>query len=390
MLNKKITCYSSYAGLILTFFIILISGCANPDLPRNQNPGIGGYEISVVFLGDSSFQHNYLDSDKSNFTENEFNLILGEADYAIANLEAPITSIEDSPFSGIKPYIYSESVTDTPVLLKNFSIDAVSLANNHTMDYEFEGLKETMSYLNQNEILFFGAGNNNTEAAKSLHVSFKTNNKAINLFIIAGFEYRKSYDFDYSFYADSDKGGVSNLSDEKTIAKVKEIRLKEPDSIIVIYPHWGNDYQWKTGNQANLARKYILAGADIIVGHGAHIIQEIEYINGNLVVYGIGNFIFTTSGRYKSKNAAPYSFIARMLIFNDANNQNNIKIRLYPIVTDNLLTGYKPRFATEQEADEVFQMALDKSKSLSDIESKIQTGEDTYGHFLELPYTDYK
>jgi len=389
MPNKKIGCYFAYISLILIILIILISGCTNLDLPLNQNSATSGYEISVVFLGDSSFQHDYLGSNKCNFIKNEFDLILHEADYAIANLEAPITIVKESPFSGIKPYIYSESVTDTPVLLKDFSIDAVSLANNHTMDYEFEGLKETMYYLNQNEILFFGAGNNNTEASEPLHISFN-NNKSINLFIIAGFEYRKSYDFDYSFYADSNKGGVSNLSDEKTIAQIEEIRLKEPNSIIIIYAHWGNDYQWKTDNQVDLSRKYIAAGADIIVGHGSHIIQEIEYINGNLVVYGIGNFIFTTSGRYKSKNAAPYSFIARMIIFDNANNLNNIKIRLYPIVTDNLLTGYKPRFATEQEADEVFQTALDKSKSLRDIEDKIQTGEDAYGQFLELPYTDYK
>jgi hypothetical protein len=60
------------------------------------------------------------------------------------------------------------------------------------------------------------------------------------------------------------------------------------------------------------AKEFINAGADIIVGHGAHMIQEIEHIRGRPVIYSLGNFIFNSNGEYRKRNVPPYSFLFRL------------------------------------------------------------------------------
>jgi hypothetical protein len=381
MFNKNII----RINLILIIVAVLITGCSDDNITLQHNPAKANAEISIIFLGDTSFRSGYLGTKKYDSIKNEFGLMLGDAYYVIDNLEAPITGIRKSPFAGKKLYIHAENTTATPILLKDLSIDAVSLANNHIMDYEFKGLQDTIGYLKEINMGFFGAGDNSGQASEPLVINLTLNNKMINIYLIAGFQYLKSYDSNYHFYAGPNKGGVANLNDENVLVTISNIKQREPDSIVVIYPHWGVDYEWKNDAQESLAREFIKAGADLIIGTGSHTIQQIEYINGRATIYGIGNFIFNSSGRYELKNAAPYSLIVRMIIKYDENEHEKISLRLYPIVTDNLLTGYKPRFANKQEFDQVYSTALDKSKSLPTIGNEIRADRDSSGCFLEIP-----
>jgi hypothetical protein len=74
-----------------------------------------------------------------------------------------------------------------------------------------------------------------------------------------------------------------------------------------------------------------------------------------------------------------------MIIAYDEDKKEKILLRLYPIVTDNLLTGYKLRFADTREFNQVYSTALDKSQSLQLIKAEIRTDRDSFGYFLELP-----
>lgn len=385
MFTRRENIYFLYINLILIIAAMLIPGCSNDNITSQYNSGKINQEISIIFLGDTSFRNSYLGTKKYGSSKNEFSLMLGDAYYVIDNLEAPITDVAKSPFAGKKLYIHSENITATPILLKEFSIDAVSLANNHIMDFGFKGLQDTMRYLEEINLESFGAGDNRRQASEQLVINVALGNKTIKIYVITGFQYLKSYDTNYNFYAGSNKGGVANLNDENILSTISDIKQREPGSIVVIYPHWGVDYEWKNDEQDRLSREFIRAGADLIIGTGSHSIQQIEYINSRPVIYGIGNFIFNSSGRYKLKNAAPYSLIVRMMITYDENGHEKIFLRLYPIVTDNLLTGYKPRFTDTREFDQVYATALDKSKSLQMIKNEIRTDRDSYGYFLELP-----
>lgn len=74
----------------------------------------------------------------------------------------------------------------------------------------------------------------------------------------------------------------------------------------------GDNYQWASRSQRTWAKHYINAGADIIVGHGAHMLQEIEYIRGRPVIYSVGNFVFNSNGEYRRRKVPPYSLLFQL------------------------------------------------------------------------------
>jgi poly-gamma-glutamate synthesis protein (capsule biosynthesis protein) len=77
-------------------------------------------------------------------------------------------------------------------------------------------------------------------------------------------------------------------SDYELIAK----SVDEVD-VLIVGVHWGVEYKSEPVEiQKQWARELVEAGADIIVGHGSHWVQEVEYINGKPIYYSLGNFVF--------------------------------------------------------------------------------------------------
>ncbi|MBI3458921.1 D-alanyl-D-alanine carboxypeptidase family protein [Candidatus Azambacteria bacterium] len=74
---------------------------------------------------------------------------------------------------------------------------------------------------------------------------------------------------------------------ENIIAKAK----KETDFLITSF-HWGEEYQKATQRQKNLAHQAIEAGANIVVGHHPHVVQETENYQDGLIIYSLGNLVF--------------------------------------------------------------------------------------------------
>ena len=57
--------------------------------------------------------------------------------------------------------------------------------------------------------------------------------------------------------------------------------------------HWGVEFcSQPNPSQRIQASQLFAAGADLIVGHHPHVIQDIDTINGHIVYYSIGNFVF--------------------------------------------------------------------------------------------------
>lgn len=322
--------------------------------------------ITLVFGGDTSLGDAYLD--KINAQEHTKRLIfspfsffealmplVSDKSHFFLNFESVLSKSPTGTLNGIKKYLGWDNPERTISTLKEIGVDTVSLANNHTMDFGPDKLIETMSHLRQAKINVIGAGQDINEASRP----FKLVTNLGSIYILAGFEVRAKYRDDFNFYATKNSAGVNPFRQRESnqITKmIDSIRKKDPDSFIIIYPHWGGsaNYQWATDRMFEVNSSFVTAGADLVLGHGAHMVQECEAKYAGTTVFSLGNFVFNSPGRYKKNNAPPYSLICRLQL--QRNPHWTGIIELYPIVSDNRKTGYRPRPVQEAEAIELFDL----------------------------------
>jgi len=351
--------------------------------------------MSVLFVGDTSFGEYYqrISSLKGrgsvlarmgyDYPMENFRKILGDSFFVFANMESPVTSISISPYMGRKKYINADKPGIAPVVLKKHNFGAVSLANNHSGDFGHAGLEDTARNLSMNGIDTFGAGKDIENAARPYILSVPVSDSEIMLCVVPGLEYRDRYKNEYRYYAGESYPGVALLSPVLTGNLIRSIRKRYPRVLLVVYPHWGVNYSWRNRSQRRTAESLIRAGADLIIGHGAHHFQEIENISGKWVVYNTGNFMFNSPGRYRETGAHPYSLIAGLKISHDKNGYSAV-LRLYPIHTDNMKNRYRGRFLSEKEFAAASAMLMDKSGFNGNITHVPERGRDKYGPYLEL------
>ena len=86
-------------------------------------------------------------------------------------------------------------------------------------------------------------------------------------------------------------------------------------------------------------------------------LQEIEQYKGKWIIYGLGNFVFNSPGRYQKRNAKPYS-LAAMLNIREITGRFRLTLQLYPIFSDNLITNYQPRLADSQHLQEIRELLM--------------------------------
>lgn len=174
-------------------------------------------------------------------------------------------------------------------ILKEMGVDIVSLANNHALDFGMEALLDTFEVLEENDIAYVGAGRN-LERAKA-PVYFDVGGLRI-AFIAAS---RVVFAMDW--YAGEDSPGMVGTYDPALI--LESIREAEAESdFVVIYLHWGVERtNYPVEYQKELARKYIDAGADVVVGCHPHVMQGFEFYKDKPIAYSLGNYWFNASRR---------------------------------------------------------------------------------------------
>lgn len=314
--------------------------------------------------------------------------LLHTADFVIANLETPILNNAPPPYYGdLKQYYHRDFAHLLFPLLQQLNVKAVTLANNHILDYGPASLLRTLEDLHANGFPYIGAGRDTAEAKKVLFIDFtKDHRTLLKVALVSAFEYRKKYDEVYEFYADTNKPGVNKLTRRTLANQIRTLKQSDPERFVIFYPHWGIDYQWITSQQKRSAAAIIEAGADLIIGHGSHFSQDIEYINSIPIVYGLGNFIFLTPGRFQKSSEIPSMGLVAQLHFNfDAEKAKfNKTLNLYPIQANNRITRYQPRFADKRESSEVFEILLEKSVDKKGFLENIKTDTDKFGEYFSL------
>lgn len=383
--------------------ILLVGICVSSGDSRHPVPlvNVPGEQLSLIFVGDTSFGENYQEeSERSggenilktrgyNYSLKNFAPFLRKADLVVANLETSVTDLPSSPLAGKKSYLHRSDLSKTPKALKEHNISVVSLANNHTLDYGTTGLQQFLKALKKHDIQWFGAGLDEASAVQPLRLSYLLAGQILRFVIAGGFEYRENYDEAYNFYADGDKGGTNAWTVDRAFKQVRAMRLANPNAFVVTYPHFGKNYAWKTKEQTRLAHALIDAGANLVIGHGAHLFQEIEQYRERWIIYNLGNFVFNSPGRYQKKKMNPFSLVARL----DAAGKKDgmtFSLRLYPIFSDNLITKFQPHFVTDEQFLRVQKLLLRHSSSKEHLQDKMGTGEDKYGRYLILNVTPNK
>lgn len=174
-------------------------------------------------------------------------------------------------------------------ILKEMGVDIVSLANNHALDYGPDALVDTFATLDAAGIDYVGAGDNLDRAKAPIYYSYGDKTIA---YVAAS---RVVYAMDW--YASEDKLGMVGTYDPTLI--LESIReAKENSDFVVIYVHWGVEREhYPVKYQRTLAKQYIDAGADLVVGCHPHVMQGFEYYKGKLIAYSLGNFWFNRTAR---------------------------------------------------------------------------------------------
>lgn len=241
--------------------------------------------VALTFVGDVMMSGNVekrLLEKGFDFPFEHVRSLFLQDDYTIANLETPIT-LRGTP-SENKEFVYKSSPEAIPAM-KEAGIDAVNLANNHSMDQGVEGLLDTFSALDAHQIAYVGAGKD----AKRAYAPVYVEKKGIRIALL-GFSRVIPQ---VSWYAGKDQPGLAATYDPALAVQAIQEAKKEADLVIVI-AHWGKEkVDFPVDYQQALARTYIDAGADLIVGGHPHVLQGFEQYRGKWVAYSMGNFIFT-------------------------------------------------------------------------------------------------
>ena len=275
--------------------------------------------IRFVAVGDVSMNGRYrvlLDRKGAGYPLARLKSRWSRFDLRFGNLESPIT--KGSRFSPSKCTL--RAAEQTPDFLKQADFSAVSLANNHIMDYGLEGLLDTCGHLDQAEINHVGAGLDARLAGKPLLLDCKGQKIALLSYCDVA---QTS-----PLYAGAFNGGVNQLDAEKCCQEIQQLRAKV--DWIIVNLHWGVEMTLiPSPQQRELARQLVAAGADVILGHHPHVLQPMETIDGKPVFYSLGNFLFSDM-YWKGQSSNGQRFASRLRLHPLSRQTGWAEIRLDP------------------------------------------------------------
>ncbi len=185
--------------------------------------------------------------------------------YVIANFESCLSKTQTFSNEAQLRFPVDPSLVSS---IQRAGVTHVSLANNHSLDCGPADYQYTKAAMASSGIVAFGHGVR-TDSESVTYIEIGTSTVALigihTLFV------------------------SPDLSSLRTLLTQTDLK----SDFQIVYIHWGNEYELVSSRaQQTLATELVAAGADLIVGHHPHVVQEIGLINGVPVVYSLGNFIF--------------------------------------------------------------------------------------------------
>lgn len=251
--------------------------------------------VNILFVGDIMFDRKVEVQMEKNGYDYPFKKIknfLNQSDFVFGNLEGPISKNPEKFSLSAMTFAFSDKTIE-PLVSSNFRV--LSLANNHTLNMYGGGLEETKMILKQAGIDWVGdplaCSNDYVEKENLIFMAFNTT--------------------------------FSECKSDTITGIVERTKKENPDKFFVVSVHWGEEYKTESSwAQKQLAHEVVDAGADLIIGHHPHVVQEYEKYKDKMIFYSLGNFIFD---QYFSE-ATQQGLAVRLEIYGE-----KIIYRIFPI-----------------------------------------------------------
>lgn len=264
---------------------------------------------TVVLLGDMVFDMTTGDMIQSQGTSYPFEKMspyLNDSDLTLGNLETPIS---DRGKAEPGKYCTFCSKPATLDCLKYAGVDVVSFANNHCLDYGPDALNDTLYYLDNANIphpgIWYGDKIQNASLPRP------------DILTVGGIKFGfLAYTENVSTAWKGAPGHAGPLPTNEMVM-FSDIKYSDPlVDVLVVSIHWRKWPQYTTapfGSDKELCHSLIDWGADVIVGHGPHVVHEIEGYNGGVIFYSIGNSAMVNEDPVNDPHMlAQKSFIVRL------------------------------------------------------------------------------
>lgn len=257
------------------------------------------------------------------------------ADVTVGNMES---SLGDLGEPASKHYTFQAPPAAAQSLARA-GFDIMSLANNHAMDYGSQALLQAIDLLRAEGIAAIGAGPN-AEAAHTPHIVESGGLKmAFLAYVNVPVEATTAFDTQ-TWTAGQDTPGLAWGEPEVIAADVTA--AKQHSDLVIVVLHSGLEYiEEPSPQQVEAAQAAIDAGASLVIGHHAHLLQGIDFYNGGVIVYGLGNFAFEIDGE-------PATAILNVWLDRDG-------VRQVELVPALIQFGGQPRLAESWEARPILQ-----------------------------------
>jgi poly-gamma-glutamate synthesis protein (capsule biosynthesis protein) len=255
-------------------------------------------ETKMIFLGDimlGRYTETLINETGPKYILEHVSSFLKPYEYVIANFEAPITQTHKQTPSGN----FQFSVASSSVAAIDSIVTHVSLANNHTGDFGTSSILYTQDVLKSHAIQSFGLPHlvSTTTVATIMHGD-------TTLYLL----------------------GINHVATTHSSTSIETLRsLQQDRALQIVFVHWGDEYELQhSAAQEKFAKQLIDAGADVIIGHHPHVVQDIGWYNGVPIFYSLGNFVFD---QYFSADVQTHLGVEMALI------DTQIEFRLIPFTS---------------------------------------------------------
>ena len=214
--------------------------------------------------------------------------LLADHDVVVGNLETAILTDPAAADQAPKKYTFAAP----PALLQTLhdnGVDVVTLANNHGMDFGREGLRQTLAAAADSPLALVGAG----EDVESAYAPWVTEVEGTRVAVLAATDVLDSFAID-TWPATEDQAGLASTKGDRLQRFLDAVSdADEQSDVVAVYLHWGSErVVCPTERQQEVAAAVVAAGADVVVGSHAHVVQPAGEVDGTFVHYGLGNFVW--------------------------------------------------------------------------------------------------
>jgi poly-gamma-glutamate synthesis protein (capsule biosynthesis protein) len=248
-----------------------------------------GQAVTIAFGGDVHFEkmlRTQLDTNATGMLA-PIAQVLSSADLAVVNLE---TAITERGTPAAKEFTF-RAPARAFTALRAAGVDVASMANNHGLDYGPDGLADSLAAAAFTKFPVIGIGHDAAEAYRP----FRTTVKGQRIAVIGATQVLDA-NLITAWTATGTHAGLASAKDvPRLVAAVRDAR-KTSDTVVV-FLHWGVEtHTCPSASQEELAKTLVDAGADIVIGGHAHRLEGAGRLESAFVGYGLGNFVFYTSG----------------------------------------------------------------------------------------------